>query len=119
MAGLQAIIWGMITRRSLVAAVGAISMLLCAARDAAAQSYPQRPVRLVVPAPAGGPTDVPGRLVADGLSGLLRPRFVGGNRGGAGGLLSGGFVARSEPNGDTLLYPHTTGRAFNPPLQGA
>src|SRR5439155_869732 len=68
MARLQAIICGMINRRSLVAALAAISMLFWPARDAAAQSYPQRPVRLIVPAPAGGPTDRPGRLIADGLS---------------------------------------------------
>src|SRR6266581_1866865 len=80
MAGLQAIICAMIDRRSLVAALAAISMLFWTARESAAQSYPQRPVRLVVPAPAGGPTDVPGRLIADGLSGLFNQRFVVENR---------------------------------------
>ncbi len=54
MAGLQAIICGMINWRSLVAALAAIATLFCAALDAAAQSYPQRPVRLIVPAPAFG-----------------------------------------------------------------
>src|SRR3989454_11456605 len=119
MAGLQAIICGMINRRSLVAVLAAISVLFWAALDATAQSYPQRPVRLVVPAPAGGPTDVPGRLVADGLSGLLGQRFVVENRVGAGGLLAGEFVARSEPNGYTLLYANTSVLAVNPALQGA
>jgi tripartite-type tricarboxylate transporter receptor subunit TctC len=118
MAGLQAIICGMINRRSLVAALAAICMLLWAARDATAQSYPQRPVRLIVPAPAGGPTDVPGRLVADGLSGLFSQRFVVENRVGAGGLVAGEFVARSEPNGYTLLYANTSVLAVNPALQG-
>src|SRR5439155_1615176 len=108
MAGLQAIICGMINRRSLVAALAAISMLFWPARDAAAQSYPQRPVRLIVPAPAGGPTDVPGRLIADGLSGLFSQRFVVENRVGAGGLVAGEFVERSEPNGYTLLYVNTS-----------
>src|SRR5216117_1029549 len=92
MAGLQAIICGMINRRSLVTALAAISMLFWSARDAAAQSYPQRPVRLIVPAPAGGPTDVPGRLIADGLSGLFSQRFVVENRVGAGGMVAGEFV---------------------------
>lgn len=119
MAELKAIICGMINRRSLVAAFAAISMLFWAAHDAAAQSYPQRPVRLVVPAPAGGPTDVPGRLIADGLSGLLGQRFVVENRVGAGGLVAGEFVARSEPNGYTLLYANTSVLAVNPALQGA
>jgi tripartite-type tricarboxylate transporter receptor subunit TctC len=84
-----------------------------------AQAYPQRPVRLVVPAPAGGPTDVPGRLIAEGLSGLMGQRFVVENRVGAGGLIAGEFVARSEPNGYTLLYANTSVLAVNPALQGA
>src|SRR2546422_3355023 len=119
MAGLQAIICGMINWRSLVAALAAISVLFWAALDATAQSYPQRPVRLIVPAPAGGPTDVPGRLIADGLSGLFNQRFVVENRVGAGGLVAGELVARSEPNGYTLLYANTSELAVNPALQGA
>ena len=118
MARLQAIICGMINWRSLGAALAAVSVLFWAARAAAAQSYPQRPVRLIVPAPAGGPTDVPGRLIADGLSGLLSQRFVVENRVGAGGLVAGEFVARSEPNGYTLLYANTSVLAVNPALQG-
>src|SRR2546425_7356798 len=108
----------MINWRSLVAALAAISVLFWAALDATAQSYPQRPVRLIVPAPAGGPTDVPGRLIADGLSGLFSQRFVVENRVGAGGLVAGEFVARSEPHGYTLLYANTSVLAVNPALQG-
>src|SRR3989442_2932787 len=108
----------MIHRRSIVAALGAIATLFCAALDAAAQSYPQRPVRLIVPAPAGGPTDVPGRLIADGLSGLFSQRFVVENRVGAGGLVAGEFVPRSEPHGYTLLYANTSVPAANTPLHG-
>src|SRR5436309_13109645 len=104
MARLQAIICGMINRRSLVAALAAISMLFWPSRDAAAQSYPQRPVRLIVPAPAGGPTDVPGRLIADGLSALFSHRVVVDNHVGAGGKVAYEFVARTVPTGDTLLY---------------
>src|SRR5712691_3992123 len=109
----------MIDRRSLCAALAAVSMLVCAAREGDAQSYPQRPVRLVVPAPAGGPTDVPSRLIADGLSVLFSQRFVVENRVGAVGLVAGEFVARSEPNGYTLLYANTSVLAVNPALQGA
>src|SRR5258708_11098759 len=119
MARLQAIICGMIDWRSVGAALAASSMLFWAARDADAQSYPQRPVRLIVPAPAGGPTDVPARLIADGLSGSFSQRFVVENRVGAGGLLAGEFVARSEPNGYTLLFAETSVLAVNPALQGA
>jgi len=108
----------MIDRRSLGAVLAVFSLLFWTARESAAQSYPQRPVRLIVPAPAGGPTDVPGRLVADGLSGLLGQRFVVENRAGAGGLVAGEFVARSEPNGYTLLYANTSVLAVNPALRG-
>src|SRR5258706_3920288 len=118
MARLQAIICGMIHRRFLGAASAGIFLLFGIARAATAQPYPQRPVRLGVPAPAGGPTDVPGRLIADGLSGLFGQRFVVEDRVGAGGLVAGEFVARSEPNGYTLLYANTSVLAVNPALQG-
>src|SRR6267378_377479 len=118
MARLQAIICGMINWRPLVAALAAAT-LFCAALDAAAQSYPQKPVRLIVPAPAGGPTDVPGRLIADGLSGLIGQRIVVENKVGAGGLVAGEYVSRSAPDGYTLLYANTSVLAVNPALQGA
>jgi tripartite-type tricarboxylate transporter receptor subunit TctC len=82
-------------------------------------SYPQKPIRLIVPAPAGGPTDVPGRLIADGLSGLVGQRFVVENRVGAGGLVAGEYVSRAAPDGYTLLYANTSVLAVNPALQGA
>src|SRR5882724_10572315 len=93
--------------------------LALAAAQVFAQPYPQKPVRLIVPAPAGGPTDVPGRLIADGLSGLVGQRIVVENRVGAGGLLAGEYVARSAPDGYTLLYANTSVLAVNPALQGA
>jgi tripartite-type tricarboxylate transporter receptor subunit TctC len=76
-------------------------------------------VRLIVPAPAGGPTDVPGRLIADGLSGLVGQRVVVENRVGAGGLVAGEYVSRAAPDGYTLLYANTSVLAVNPALQGA
>ncbi len=112
MTAMKAIDW-----RALSATLAALVVLAAAARDGAAQGYPQRPVRLIVPAPAGGPTDVPGRLIADGLSGVMGQRFVVENRVGAGGLVAGEFVARAEPNGYTLLYANTSVLAVNPALQ--
>jgi tripartite-type tricarboxylate transporter receptor subunit TctC len=96
-----------------------LAALALSAAQALAQSYPQKPVRLIVPAPAGGPTDVPGRLIADGLSGLIGQRIVVENRVGAGGLVAGEYVSRSAPDGYTLLYANTSVLAVNPALQGA
>ena len=95
------------------------SFLALAAPLAHAETYPQKPVRLGVPAPAGGPTDVPARLIADGLSGLMGQRFVVENRVGAGGLVAGEFVSRAPADGYTLLYANTSVLAVNPALQGA
>jgi tripartite-type tricarboxylate transporter receptor subunit TctC len=94
-------------------------LVALAAHQAPAQTYPQKPVRLIVPAPAGGPTDVPGRLIADGLSGLVGQRFVVENRVGAGGLVAGEYVARAPADGYTLLYANTSVLAVNPALQGS
>jgi len=93
--------------------------LALAAAQVLAQPYPQKPVRLIIPAPAGGPTDVPGRLIADGLSGLVGQRIVVENKVGAGGLVAGEYVSRSAPDGYTLLYANTSVLAVNPALQGA
>ncbi len=88
----------------------------CAA-EAAAQAWPQRPLRLVVPAPAGGgPTDTPARLVADALGNLIGQRVVVENRPGAGGLVAGEAVARSAPDGYTLLFTNSSVLAINPAL---
>ena len=92
-------------------------LFAAAVTQAAAQSYPAKPVKLIVPAPAGGPTNVPGRLVADGLSTLVGQRFVVENKVGAGGLIGAEFVARAEPDGYTLLYANTSVVAVIPALQ--
>jgi len=101
------------------AALAALWAIAGSAPDASAQSYPQKPVRLIVPAPAGGPTDVPGRLIADGLSNLMGQRFVIENRVGAGGLVAGEYVSRAAADGYTLLYANTSVLAVNPALQAA
>jgi tripartite-type tricarboxylate transporter receptor subunit TctC len=87
------------------------------AGSASAQNYPQRAVKLVVPAPAGGPTDVPARLVAEGLGDLAGQRFVIENRAGAGGLIAAESVFKAEPDGYTLLFANTSVLAVNPALQ--
>jgi tripartite-type tricarboxylate transporter receptor subunit TctC len=68
-----------------------------------AQSYPNRPVRIVVPFPAGGPADGLGRVLADQLNKAWGQPVIIENRGGAGGNLGAEMVARSAPDGYTLL----------------
>jgi len=69
----------------------------------AAQSYPNRPVRLIVPFPPGGSNDVVGRMIAVQLSTRLDKPVVVENQGGAGGLIGTEMAARSQPDGYTLL----------------
>jgi tripartite-type tricarboxylate transporter receptor subunit TctC len=71
--------------------------------SAFAQGYPNRPVRLVVPFPAGGPADALGRVLADQLNKMWGQPVIIENRGGAGGNLGAEVVARSVPDGYTLL----------------
>src|SRR5258705_1706165 len=73
------------------------------ALSAPAQDYPARPVRIVIPLSPGGPTDVPGRMVAQKLSETLGQQFFVENKAGAGGIIGSEFVAKSKPDGYTLL----------------
>ncbi|MGH8733669.1 MAG: Bug family tripartite tricarboxylate transporter substrate binding protein, partial [Burkholderiales bacterium] len=74
---------------------------------AVAQSYPERPVRIVIPFAAGGPNDLIGRPLAEKMSEALGQPFVIENKGGAAGSLGTQFVAKASPDGYTLLM--TTG----------
>lgn len=85
------------------------------AGGAAAQTYPERPVRIVVPFAAAGPTDVIARLIADQLSTSLGKQFYVENRPGAGGNTGTAAVAQSPPDGHTLLVC-STGFVVNPSL---
>jgi tripartite-type tricarboxylate transporter receptor subunit TctC len=73
------------------------------AASAAAQSYPTHPVRIVIPLSPGGTTDVPGRIIAQKLSETLGQQFFVENRAGAGGTIGADYVAKSRPDGYTLL----------------
>jgi tripartite-type tricarboxylate transporter receptor subunit TctC len=80
-------------------------LLACAlaAGLAHAQDYPSRPVKLILPFPPGGPTDILGRLIADNLSPRLGQPVITENRGGAGGNVGAEAAARSAPDGYTLV----------------
>jgi tripartite-type tricarboxylate transporter receptor subunit TctC len=78
--------------------------LVCAATFASAQTYPNRPITLVMPVAAGGPNDTAGRVVAQRLSAILGQTIVIENRAGAGGTIANAAVARAAPDGYTLLF---------------
>ncbi|TMH55147.1 MAG: tripartite tricarboxylate transporter substrate binding protein, partial [Betaproteobacteria bacterium] len=81
------------------------AVAFCAlAGGAAAQSYPARPVRILVGFAAGGPTDVIARIVAQDMTGSLGQSFVVENRPGANAIIATEAVARSAPDGYTLLF---------------
>ena len=76
---------------------------LAQAGVAAAQAFPSKPIRLIVPSPPSGGADVTARIIAPALSELLRQQVVVENRGGASGMIGGEAVARAAPDGHTLL----------------
>ena len=76
----------------------------------AAQTYPDHPVKIIVPFPAGGPLDVVARALADRLAAKLKQPFVIENKAGAGGNLGADAVAKAAPDGHTLLLVLSTTR---------
>jgi tripartite-type tricarboxylate transporter receptor subunit TctC len=90
-------------------------LVLCGVPTASAQNYPNRPVRVVVGFPAGGPTDVIARMVSQKLADTLGQQFFVENIGGAGGNTAAGQVARATPDGYTIMAI-STGFMVNPSL---
>lgn len=91
-------------------------LLLGTVSAAAAQEFPARPVRMIIPFPAGGPADYVGRLFAQHLSELWRAQIVTDNRAGASGIIGTEIAIRSAPDGHTLLFGSTSTFAVNPVL---
>jgi len=94
----------------------ALGLGLAAAGPAATQPYPNRPIKLIVPFPAGGPPDVIARIVADSMSTRLGQSVVVDNRPGAGATIGTRSVANAEPDGHTLLFASTTSLSIGPAL---
>ena len=92
-------------------------VLMAGGTDASAQSYPSKPVRMIVPFGAGGPADVYARVLAQHLQETLKQNFVVENRPGAGAIIGTDAVAKSAPDGYTLLVmsnTHTTNESLIP-----
>lgn len=102
------------TRRELIAAGG--GLLVLRTFPASAQAYPSRTIKMVVPYPAGGTTDLLGRLVADQFKSGLNATVVVENKPGAGTTLGADQVAKSEADGYTLLMATSTTLAINKTL---
>jgi tripartite-type tricarboxylate transporter receptor subunit TctC len=101
------------TRRLLLASLGLATAL--ATQSALAQGYPTKPITLVVPFAAGGPTDIVARTLAGVMTKSLGQTVVVENKAGAGGTLAAGHVMRATPDGYTYLIHHN-GMATAPAL---
>jgi tripartite-type tricarboxylate transporter receptor subunit TctC len=86
------------------------------ARAQAQATYPSRPVLMIIPFAAGGPTDIVGRIMSAKMGELLGQTFIVEDRGGAGGTLGTGDVAKAAPDGYTLLMATVSTNAINPGL---
>jgi tripartite-type tricarboxylate transporter receptor subunit TctC len=91
-----------LTKRTLLAATASVLL----GQAAFAQSYPDKPITMIIPFSAGGPTDTVGRIFAQSMTTFLKQQVIVENVGGAGGTLGAARVARSEPNGYTIFLHH-------------
>jgi tripartite-type tricarboxylate transporter receptor subunit TctC len=94
----------------------AIAAAFCAQRASGEDAFPNRPIRMIVPFPPGGPTDVMGRLISQSLSERLAQQVYVDNRPGAGSTLAGKIAATADPDGYTLLLASAATLAIGPTL---
>ena len=88
--------------RVLATLVTGLSVLLWPA-SVAAQDFPNKPIRLIVPFPAGGPNDIIARVIGQRMSELIKQPVLIDNRGGQGGVLGTDAVAKANPDGYTIV----------------
>jgi tripartite-type tricarboxylate transporter receptor subunit TctC len=93
-----------------------LAALILAVPTFAQETYPSRPIRLVVPYAPGGVSDITGRIVAQKMTELLGQPMVVENRAGAGGMLGTGAVAKSPPDGYTIVLSSLSAYAIGPKL---
>jgi tripartite-type tricarboxylate transporter receptor subunit TctC len=103
-----------VSRRAFITVVGGTLLTLAAGANAT-EPFPTRPVRLIVPYPAGGGTDIVGRVLGQKLHESLGQPIVIDNRGGAGGTIGTALAAKSAPDGYTLLLVPTS-HVINPSI---
>ncbi len=103
-----------------LATLASATLLIAAALPGAAQEYPNRSVRIIVPVAAGGSPDVLARIIGDKLRERYSQSFVVDNRAGAGQMIGADLAAKSAPDGYTLFFPtatYTSSAASQPKLQ--
>ena len=100
------------SRRAVIAA----AVVFAALDAAAAQDYPNHPIKIIVSSAAGGPLDIVARAVADKLTGSLKQAVVVEERTGAGGNIAADFVSNAPPDGYTLLFTLSSTLTVNPHL---
>jgi len=104
-------------RRAAAAAAAVFTSLMIANLPTQAQdNYPSRPIRMIVPFSAGGPTDIVGRVMGAKMGEVLGQQFVIDNRTGAGGNIGAEAVAKATPDGYTILMATVSTNAINPGL---
>ena len=101
-------------KRTIVSALAALASV--AAGPVAAQGFPEKPVRIIVNFPPGGPSDILARSLSDKMSPVLKQPFIVENRAGAGGNVGAEAVARSAPDGYTVLFAIDSTFTVNPNL---
>jgi tripartite-type tricarboxylate transporter receptor subunit TctC len=94
-------------------------LLLLSPLPLAAQDFPNKPIRLIVPFPAGGPNDIIARVVGQRMSEMIRQPVVIDNRGGQGGVLGTDAVAKAAPDGYTIAISSAGALAISPSMEKA
>jgi tripartite-type tricarboxylate transporter receptor subunit TctC len=105
-----------VSMRALGFAGSVLLGVVCSVTVVLAESYPSRPVKIVVPFPPGGPLDFSARILADKLGKSMKQAFVVENRPGASGNIGTEVVAKADPDGYTLLFVLDTPLTVNPSL---
>src|SRR6202011_5884897 len=102
--------------RVLATLVTGLSVLLLPA-SVAAQDFPNKPIRLIVPFPAGGPNDIIARVVGQRMSELIKQPVLIDNRGGQAGVLGTDAIAKSAPDGYTIGIVSASSLAISPAME--
>ena len=101
-------------RRMAAASAALLLAVALPALEAAAQGFPARPIRLMIPASPGGPADIVARIIAQNYGEAIGQPLVADNRAGAGGGIGAEIVARSQPDGYTVMISHSGPLAIEP-----